>query len=314
MRFLMTTTGWASHRPSARGIRPAVALFVGLVSSAFADTAILDAGSEIDYPPFCIADAQGQADGLAVELLQAAAQATGREVRFQVGRWADVKQSLIEARVDVLPLVAYTPDRERVMDFTRPYLTMAGSIVMRRDQSPVKHVSELAGREVAVLAGDAAEEYADRVALTPRLVRVGSYEVALRALAAGNYDAVLVNDLVGARIIRELGLTNLRLLDVPIAGFTQDFCFAVTEGDEPLRAALDEALGRLLADGTFERLRQAWMPELAAGPKQAPVAEGWRIGWPWMPLVTVGLLGLLWLSRPWLARSARARRDPEQRG
>lgn len=290
----MKTAGSTSCWSSGPLAWLAATLICAMASPSFSDPAILDAGSEIDYPPFCIVDADGEADGFAVDLLRATAAAMGREVRFQVGPWAQVKQSLIDAKVDVLPLVARTPDREPVMDFTRPYLTIAGAIVIRQGQEPVRHVSELAGSEVAVLAGDAAEEYADRVGLTPRLVRVGSYEAALRALAAGNYDAVLVYDEVGARIIRRLGLTNLRLLDVPIAGFTQDFCFGVTEGNEPLRAALDEALATVLADGTFERLRQHWMPELSPALEPTPGALGSRIGWLGIVLVALGLPALLW--------------------
>jgi two-component system sensor histidine kinase EvgS len=47
--------------------------------------------AEIAYPPFSIADAQGQADGFSVALLRAALKAMDREVIFRTGTWLEVK-------------------------------------------------------------------------------------------------------------------------------------------------------------------------------------------------------------------------------
>ena len=68
--------------------------------------------SEIDYPPFCLVDADGQATGFSVELLRAALAAMGRDVTFTTGEWADVRGWLESGVVEVLPLVGRTPERE----------------------------------------------------------------------------------------------------------------------------------------------------------------------------------------------------------
>jgi ABC-type amino acid transport substrate-binding protein len=203
--------------------------------------------------------ADGEAAGLGVDTLRAAAARAGLAVEIGVGPWAQIKAALIAGELDVLPLVARTPEREPLMDFTRPYLILNGAVVVRSGAPAVLGVEDLRGREVALLAGGAADEYARRNAVTDRLVPMASNAQALRALAFGDVDAVLIWRSVGRRLIAELGLSNLRIADLSMDGFSQAFCLAVTEGDEALRRRLDDALAQILADGTFDQIRDRWM-------------------------------------------------------
>jgi PAS domain S-box-containing protein len=57
-------------------------------------------------------------------------------------------------------------------------------------------------------------------------------------------------------------MTNLRVLDRPIPGFRQDFCFAVQEGDRETLALLNEGLSIVMADGTYRHLHAEWFGSL----------------------------------------------------
>ena len=63
-------------------------------------------GCEYDYPPFCIVEESGRANGFSVELLRAALQAMNRDVTFRTGSWVEVKSLLVRGEIDVLPLVS----------------------------------------------------------------------------------------------------------------------------------------------------------------------------------------------------------------
>ncbi len=54
--------------------------------------------SELDYPPFSIVRADGNADGFSVELLRAVIAEMGREVSFAVGPWAKLNPAWVSAR------------------------------------------------------------------------------------------------------------------------------------------------------------------------------------------------------------------------
>lgn len=225
----------------------------------------IHAASEDDYPPYCIVNEAGEADGFSVELLRAALKAMGHEVDFRLGPWEEVKKLLATGKVQVLPLVGRTPERESLYDFTFPYLTMHGTIVLRDGETDIRTLGDLAGKQVAVMGGDNAEEFLRRVDIGAEIVTTETFEVALRELADGRHDAVVTQRLVALQLIKKAGLTNLRMLDGPLNDFEQSFCFAVREGDKKLLEILNEGLSLVIADGTYRGLHTKWFGPIEAG-------------------------------------------------
>ena len=239
-------------------------------------------GCELDYPPYCIVNPDGQADGFSVELFRAALRAVGREVSFKTGPWPDIKQELIDGRLEALPLVARTPGREGIFDFTFPYLTMHGTIVVRAGNADIVTLADLRGRQVAELKGDYALEYLEGASVGAVIVPVLSYETALRELSAGGkYDAVVIQKLLALQLMRKTGLTNLMTVGPPLKGFAQSFCFAVHRGDTELLAALNEGLAIVMADGTFRALHAKWFSSLeATGRTRSRIIVGGKNDYP----------------------------------
>jgi len=233
-----------------------------LGSSVFAfEDGIIESATEYDYPPLSVVTEDGKADGFSVELLRAALKTKNLEVTFYVGPWSEIKQDLEDGKIQVLPLVGRTPEREPIYDFTKPYLTFYGTIFVRKGDTSIKTVSDLADKEVLVMKEDNAEEYAIREAISQKLIAVENYNEAFQLLSDGQHDAVVVHQLVGTQIIKKLGIENVVAVDHRLEGFKQDFTFAVKKGDEGLLKILDEGLEIVKYDGTFERLQKKWFQE-----------------------------------------------------
>lgn len=232
--------------------------------------------AEIDYPPFSFVDPEGNADGFSVELLRAALGAMGREVTFRTGTWAEARGWLEEGGVRALPLVGRTPEREELYDFTVPYMTLHGAIVVRGAETGIARLEDLVGRRVAVMQGDNAEEFLRRTGLGIEIRPLPTFEIALEELAAGRHDAVVVQRLVALRLIQKTGLTGLRVLDEPVEGFRQDFCFAVREGDRDTLALLNEGLAIVMADGTYRHLHAKWFAAMELASDRPLVIGGDR--------------------------------------
>ncbi len=223
---------------------------------------VVFSASEVDYPPFCMTDESGQAIGFSVELMRAALAAMGRDVTFRVGPWAEVRTWLERGEVEALPLVGRTPEREALFDFTFPYMSLHGAIVVRKDSRDIFDLKDLRGKRVAVMKGDNAEEFLRREDRGMAIHATATFEDALRELSEGRCDAVVVQRLVAIRLIQETGLKNLRIVNRPIEGFRQDFCFAVREGDRETLALLNEGLALVMADGTYRHLHAKWFAAL----------------------------------------------------
>jgi PAS domain S-box-containing protein len=237
---------------------------------------VLASASELSYPPFAVVTPDGRADGFSVELLRAVASAMNMDVTFRVEPWHVIKQALAEGRLDVLPLMSFSEERARIYDFTAPYLRMQGTIFVRKGDASIRTEADLAGREVLVMRGDTAHEYALREHLTDKLILTDSFEEALRLLSQGKHDAVIVQQVAGHQIIRTLGLNNLadvssfteeslKVSRNPLSEFEQKFCFAVRKGDTALLAALNEGLAVVFSNGVYEALYAKWFGPILPG-------------------------------------------------
>ncbi|MFP3998652.1 MAG: transporter substrate-binding domain-containing protein [Desulfobacterales bacterium] len=218
--------------------------------------------AEIDYPPFSFIDRDGKANGFSVELMREALSAMDRDVVFRKGPWPEVRQWLEKGEVQALPLVGRTSEREPLFDFTFPYMSLHGAIVVRKPVTDIQKLEDLKDRRVAVMEGDNAEEFLRRQNFRVDIQTTPTFDEALRELSDGQHDAVVIQRLVALRLINELGLDNLEVVNRPLEGFRQDFCFAVKQGDKDSLALLNEGLSLVMADGTYSHLHAEWFAAL----------------------------------------------------
>jgi PAS domain S-box-containing protein len=222
--------------------------------------------SEPNYPPYSLVDRNGQADGFAVDLFRAAASAAGIDVQIKIGVWSIIMGDLAEGRIDALPLVGRTPEREELFDFTLPYLSLRGAIFVRKGNREIHSLEDLKHRSVVVMQGDNAEEFLRREHISEFIFTTNTFEEAFRLLDRGEYDAVLTQRITGIRLLDEMGLKSVVPLNVQLPEFRQDFCFAVQKGNTALLNRLNEGLSVIIADGTYDEIRLKWFgPEEKSG-------------------------------------------------
>ncbi len=270
---------------------------------------ILNSASELDYPPFSIIRPDGTPDGFSIDILKAVVHEVGLDVNFAVGPWTKIKQKLIDKEIDVLPLVSYSKDRDKVFDFTAPYLRMHGTIFVRQGETSIHSESDLKDKEVVVMRGDTAHEYAVTHNLSNKLILTDTFEEAMRLLSSGSHDAVVIQKLVGLQLIKKLNISNLVSIDsfhesnfkpvsIVLSGFEQKFCIAVQEGDKDLLSLMNEGLAIVFANGTYEDIYDKWLGPILPQPLSDPVTIIKKMLFIMVPLLLfLSGLGLLYLKR-----------------
>jgi PAS domain S-box-containing protein len=272
-------------------------------------SAVLRSASELDYPPFSVVRKDGTADGFSVDLLKEVSRASGLRISFKVAPWNRIKQELASGKLDVLPLVAYSAERDRVFDFTAPYLQMHGTVFVRKGNTAIQTEADLMDKEVLVMRGDSAHEYATKYRLSNKLIPVSSFEEAMRLLSRGRHDAVLIQQLAGLMLIKKLGITNvvdvktfressLKMSAKPLSGFVQKFSFAVREGEQELLSRLNEGLAIVIANGTYDRLYDEWFGPVLPAPKIPWTAKLRYVLTFTLPLLLIlAMIGIWYLER-----------------
>ncbi len=202
----------------------------------------------------------GRLTGFEVELADMIAAELGVTARFQQGQW-DRLPLLLGRSVDcVINGIELLPERKRDYACSRPYFAYGLQLLSRRD-SPLTAFEQLAapgpgGRwRVGVLTGSAAEVFLrSRHDLEVDVIGYDGTIDSLEQVQSGVLDATLIDDCIFNFYADRFA--GLRAVGRTVAG---GYYTVLTARDTPrLTAAIDEALGRLIADGRLKALYDRW--------------------------------------------------------
>jgi len=215
-------------------------------------------GCEPDYPPYCMVNSAGEGEGFSIDLIKAALDTRNLKYEIKVDLWNNLKLALYEGKIDALPLVGRTPEREPYFDFTFPYISLHGAIFVRKGDHRIKSISDLKDKEVVVMAGDNAEEYVRRDNISDFIITTSTFQEAFEALDKGKYDAVITQRVMGLHLLQELKIYSIAPLSIDLSDFRQDFCFGVREGNKELLEKLNEGLAIIISKGDYKDISQKW--------------------------------------------------------
>ena len=198
--------------------------------------------------------------GFEVDLAAVLAKELGVKARFQQGQWDRLPLLLGRAADCVINGIELTPDRQRDYHCSRPYFAYSLQLLARRD-SPLDTFHTLAspgpeGRwRVGVLTGSAAESVMrSRTDLEVDVIGYDGTIDSLEQVSTGVLDAAVMDDCIFNFYADRF--SRLRTVDRPFAG---GFYTILTARDSPkLSAAIDAAIGRLIADGRLKSLYDRW--------------------------------------------------------
>ena len=124
----------------------ALALLLGLfaLTPAHAASRIVRVGVYENEPKVFL-DENGAPSGIFIELLEAIAQDEGWELEYVPGTWDEGLSRLSSGEIDLMPDVAYTPERDEQYDFNRQRVAESWSYVYMTDGGGVDGISDLEG-------------------------------------------------------------------------------------------------------------------------------------------------------------------------
>jgi polar amino acid transport system substrate-binding protein len=222
--------------------------------------------TELDYPPFDYAGADGNPIGFNVDLARSLCDEIKTSCTIQARRFDLLLDALDDNRGDaIIASIAITPATRRRADFTDPYYRTPARFVARTD-SPIRDVlPELVeGKKIAVVAGTAHEAFLKEL-FTAAEVRAYANAEAVRE-ALRNHDVDLLfgdgvtlafwlngSDSAGCCAFRGGPFLESRF-------FGEGVGIAVKRGNDLLRQALNWALFRQWEKGAFADLWLRYFP------------------------------------------------------
>ncbi|WP_417277372.1 transporter substrate-binding domain-containing protein [Castellaniella sp.] len=243
-----------------------VASALGLMSPAVQARDLLDkveasttliVGLEGTYPPFGYRDNTGKLTGFDVDVITAVANQLGVKPQFVTTEWSGIIAGLQAEKFDVIAnQVSITPSREKVLDFSVPYIFSAAQVIqLKNDQTDYSFPSAFKDKKVGVVLGS---NYVPMVKAIPGTI-VKTYPGAaelLSDLAGGRLDAGVNDRLLLPYLIRQSHLPLRQGALLP--GESTQMGIPFRKGSPKFAQAINTAFQTLRDDGTLKALSKKW--------------------------------------------------------
>lgn len=233
----------------------AAALSLGS-ASAFAQGNVLRVGTDATFPPMEFVE-NGKRTGFDIELVEALAKAMGRQVEWIDIDFKGLIPGLVSKRFDMAVSAIYiTDERKKVVDFTDAYYA-GGLVAMVKDSNTsIKKLADLDGKKVTVQVGTKSVSYLGEKHPKVQRVEVEKNQEMFNLVEIGRADAAVTGKPAAYQYVRTR--PGLRVLEEQLT--TEEYGMAVRKDSPELTKAVNAALAKLKADGTYAALVKKWFP------------------------------------------------------
>lgn len=213
----------------------------------------LKVATDATFPPMEYTE-NGARTGFDVDLMNALAKAMGKEAQWTDIDFKGLVPGLVAHRFDVAISAIYiTPERAQVVDFTEPYYA-GGLVALVKSGSPIKTLADLNGKKVTVQVGTKSVNFLQEHYPQVQRVEVEKNEEMFDLVGIGRADAAVTGKPAAYQFARTRA--GFRVLDEQLT--TEKYGIAVRKDEPQLRDALNAALAKIKADGTYAALVKKW--------------------------------------------------------
>lgn len=238
----------------------AVGLFAGAASAdALEDIksgGTIDVGIFSDFPPFSSASADMSIKGYDVDVAQKIADALGVKLNLVGITGQNRIAYLNDDRVDILMSVGYSKERAEAIDFAAAYAPYYIAVIGPADLKVIGK-EDLADKTIAVNRGTLEDTSLTEAApASATIQRFENYNAVIQAFISGQTQLMVVGNDVGAQVLaRQDQLKPEQKFQL----LTSPSHIAVRKGEEGLKKAVDEAIAKMVSDGTLDASSKEWL-------------------------------------------------------
>ncbi len=209
------------------------------------------------YPPFNMIDSTtNEGVGWDYDTVREICKRLNCTPEFVQAAWDGIFPAMQAGEFDVLADgVTITAEREEIVDFSIPYVTVGQVLLVRADETlDVDGMIADASKIVGTQLGTTNEIVAKENFPEDRVKSFEDFPASVLALLSGDIDGIVID------VISAYGFMGENEGKMKIAGtLTSDeqLGFVFPPGSE-LKAAFDAALSAMQADGTLDEINQKW--------------------------------------------------------
>lgn len=220
---------------------------------------VLRVGTDATFPPMEYVD-NGKRTGFDIELVEAIGKVLNKRIEWVDIDFKGLIPGLISKRFDMSVSAIYiTDERKKVVDFTDPYYAGGLVAMVKEGNTGIKTLAELNGKKVAVQVGTKSVTFLGTNYPQIQLVEVEKNQEMFNLVDIGRADAAVTGKPAAFQYVRTRG--GLRVLEQQLT--TEEYGMALRKDSPELTKAVNGALAKLKADGTYAQIVKKWFSNTA---------------------------------------------------
>lgn len=245
------------------------ALMAGM-SPASATEGELSIGTEGAYPPWSMADANGQVTGFDADVGNLVCTKLALKCRFVVQAFDGLIPALNAKRFDIIISgMSITAERKKEINFSIGYAELANVFTVPKssDLAAIKDLDTLLkaldSKRVGAQAGTTHANYLEKNAPNADIRTYDTLDQMQIDLASGRIDAGFadisaIEDFLGKPEGKDFQLVDVSIKSSSDATLGEGIGVGIRHDDAELKAKIDKALCELVADGSIGKSSQTW--------------------------------------------------------
>ncbi len=221
-------------------------------------------GVEGAFPPFSIVDQEGNLQGFDIDIARALCEAMQVECTLVQSDWDGIIPGLLARKYDaIIASMSITEERKKKVGFTNKYYHTPAKFVAKKGTDIELSKEGLQGKTVGVLRASIFDSYiTDNFEDTIAIKRYGSQDEAYLDLVSGRLNLVLGDSVA----IKEGFLSTDQGANFAFIGpdlydprwFGVGAGIAVRKNDDELREMFNEAIDKIRANGTYQKIKDKY--------------------------------------------------------
>ena len=247
---------------------PARTFEAGTTMKAIQDKGEITIGVKYDVPPFGFKNPRsGTIEGFDVDIGKAIAEELGVKPKFIEAISDNRIPFLKDGTADViLSTMTINAERDEEIDFSEPYFVARGRILVKKSNTDINGVDDLAGKNVCTVLGSTYEDTLKKQAPKAKRRLVDTYSECLELVQNDAVDAESTDDVIlTGQIIQD---DSLKLVGEPLT--TEPYGAGIKDGDTAFQDFINEVLTKFKDDGRWKASYQKWVGRYTGEDQEPP--------------------------------------------
>ena len=205
----------------------------------------------------------GKPSGIFIDVIENIARLEGWNLHFVHGTWGEGLDRLKKSKIDIMPDVAYSADREKIYSFHKVPVLSSWYQVYAPKGSQIKSILDLKEKRILVLERSVQEAAFIRLnkgfGLDSVIISLPDYNVMFEMIATGKADAAITNRFYGLMNAKKFDIEDTSIIFEP-----SDLFFAVPRSDpKSLLNSIDARMSDLKKDSqsVYYKSLKRWTSE-----------------------------------------------------